>query len=204
MKVVEKTEDQKKRIGDKISKSFMFAHLHEKDKNTVIDAMSEKKVSRGEYVIKQGEDGDHLYVVESGHLDCTKRFGNDTQDKYLLTYGPGDSFGELALLYNAKRAANIKAKTDSVLWCLDRETFNNIVKQAAINKRERYEKFLSGIKILSDMDDYERGKIADALKPIHFSTDEYVIRQGEDGKSFFFIENGTAVALKVKKNSNFI
>lgn len=43
---------------------------------------------------------------------------------------PGDSFGELALLYNAPRAASIRAKTNCTLWALDRETFNNIVKEA--------------------------------------------------------------------------
>ena len=46
----------------------------------------------------------------------------------MKVYGPGESFGELALLYNAPRAATIIAKSDSVLFSLDRETFNHIVK----------------------------------------------------------------------------
>lgn len=45
---------------------------------------------------------------------------------------PGESFGELALLYNAPRAATIKVKTAAVLFCLDRATFNNIVKFATV------------------------------------------------------------------------
>jgi cAMP-dependent protein kinase regulator len=49
----------------------------------------------------------------------------------LKTYEPGDAFGELALLYNAPRAATIKAKVASQLWVLDRNTFNHIVKDAA-------------------------------------------------------------------------
>jgi cAMP-dependent protein kinase regulator len=82
----------------------------------------------------------------------------------------------LALLYNAPRAASIKAKTDCVLWALDRDTFNNIVKDAAAKKRERYENFLGTIEILKSMDPYERSKIADALKTVKAKSGEYVIK----------------------------
>ena len=69
-----------------------------------------------------------LYVVDKGELDCFKRFSEDQEPKHLKVYQPGESFGELALLYNAPRAATITAKTDSVLFALDRDTFNHIVK----------------------------------------------------------------------------
>jgi len=75
-----------------------------------------------------------LYVVDNGELDCFKVFKKGDEAKYLKTYKPGESFGELALLYNAPRAATIKAKTASTLFSLDRETFNNIVKDAASKK----------------------------------------------------------------------
>lgn len=55
----------------------------------------------------------------------------ESQPKHLKSYEPGEAFGELALLYNAPRAATIVAKTDSSLWVLDRNTFNHIVKDAA-------------------------------------------------------------------------
>jgi cAMP-dependent protein kinase regulator len=44
---------------------------------------------------------------------------------------PGEGFGELSLLYNAPRAATIKAVEDSIVWRLDRDTFNHIVKESA-------------------------------------------------------------------------
>jgi cAMP-dependent protein kinase regulator len=59
-------------------------------------------------------------------------------------------------LYNAPRAATITAKTDCHVWRLDRDTFNHIVKDAAARKREKFETFLSSVKILETMDPYER------------------------------------------------
>jgi cAMP-dependent protein kinase regulator len=61
--------------------------------------------------------------------------GKDQEPKFLKEYQPGEAFGELALLYNAPRAANITAKTQCTLWSLDRSTFNNIVKDAAMYLR---------------------------------------------------------------------
>ena len=77
-----------------------------------------------------------LYVVESGELSCFKLFPGKSEETFLKKYQPGEAFGELALLYNAPRAATIIADTESVLWSLDRQTFNHIVKDAANRKRE--------------------------------------------------------------------
>ena len=97
-----------------------------------------------------------MCVVESGVLQCTKIFKGSSQPTLLKEYQAGEGFGELALLYNAPRAASIKAKTDCVVWKLDRDTFNHIVKDAAAKKREKFENFLSSVKILQSMDPYER------------------------------------------------
>ncbi len=116
-------------------------------------------------------------MVDSGVLDCYKRFSRDEDPKLIKKYQPGDSFGELALLYNAPRAATIVAKTRSVLFSLDRECFNHIVKDAASRKRERYEEFLSKVEVLQSMDPYERSKISDALRPLKFKKDEYIVKE---------------------------
>lgn len=164
-KVVPKTDDVKQRIKERLMMAFMFKALGTEELTIVIDAMEEKRFAAGQTVITEGEPGAVLFVVDEGQLDCHKTINpGDAQPTFLKTYQPGEAFGELALLYNAPRAATITAKTASTLWQLDRDTFNHIVKDAAQNKRDRYEDFLSSVPILQSIDHYERSKIADAIK----------------------------------------
>ena len=128
--------------------AFMFRALQKDELDIVIDAMDEKHFTPGQHVIQQGEKGEVLYVVEEGQLDCFKLFPGDKEPKFLKTYVPGEAFGELALLYNAPRAATITAKTKAVLYELDRNTFNHIVKDASQKKRDKYDDFLGSVPIL--------------------------------------------------------
>ena len=196
-KVIPKNEDQMNRIKGKIISSFIFSSLEKKDLDIVINAMEEKRFKLDDKVIIQGEDGDCLYIVETGSLKCFKTFNSESSPRLLKTYEPGDSFGELALLYNCPRAATIICSSDeSILWSLDRETFNHIVKDAAQKKREKYENFLKNVDILSTIDSYELGQICDSLKDGYYKKDDYIIREGELGDVFYILEEGNCNATK--------
>ena len=195
-KKIPKTTEQINRIKGKIISSFIFSSLDKNEIEIVINAMEEKKFKIDEKVITQGEDGDCLYIVETGSLSCFKILESG-ENKFLCNYGPGDAFGELALLYNCPRAASIICSSEeSILWSLDRETFNHIVKNSAQNKREKYENFLKKVDILSTIDSYELGKICDSLKVGLFKKDDYIIKEGEMGDVFYIIEDGKCNATK--------
>lgn len=195
-RIVRKTPEQIQRIRNRVSQSFMFSALDEKDLKTVIDAMDEVQFMKNETVIKQGEDGEVLYLLDSGKLDCYKKFNNDANDTFLKNYYPGDAFGELALLYNAPRAATIIATENSKMWSLDRATFNHIVKDASMKRRQMYEKFLKSVEILKSIDSYEINQISDSLKIRKFKAGDMIIQQNEEGEEFYIIEEGEANATK--------
>ena len=200
-KVVPKSEDEKASLRSLLLKIFMFKSLEEVDLVVVIDAMEERKFSNGDSVIAQGDDGSELYVNYEGTLDCSKIFPDQTESTFLKKYVPGEVFGELCLLYNAPRAASIVATSDCVLFSLDRETFNHIVKDSAVQNREKYEQFLSKIEVLQDLDRYERNKLCDCLQVQNFETGAYIINQGERGDTFYMIMKGSGEATKKNRDT---
>jgi len=193
--VYAKTDEQKERLTGVLSKSFLFSNLEGKDLSQTIDAMEEKAAEAGDELVKQGDDGDFLFVVESGALDCVRKQEGE-EDKVLKTCEAGDVFGELALLYNCPRAANVVAKDKCVLWKLDRNTFNAIVKDAAQKKREKYENFIHKVPLLSGLDAYEKSQVADAFKSEKYKAGDEIVKENEPGDKFYVIEDGNCIAEK--------
>merc|ERR1740129_1470018 len=160
----------------------------------IVGAMAEKRLDAGERIINEGETGDVMFVIEQGSFDCFKQV--DGYEQVVKHCSAGDYFGELALLYNCPRAASVVARETSLIWQLDRETFNHVVRDASIAKREKYESFLSQVPILEALGPYERSQLADALKTEAVTAGTTVLRQGEEGKLFYIVEDGQLVALK--------
>merc|ERR1712093_870033 len=92
--------------------------------------------------------------------------------------------------------ASVEAQEKCVLWQLDRETFNTIVKEAAQKKRQRYDTFLAKVPLLTSMDAYERSQLADALKTETYALGDNIVTAGDNGSTFYIIEEGEAVAVK--------
>lgn len=86
----------------------------------------------GEVVIKQGEDGDYFYIVTSGSCVVTREMPNGKAIK-LAELGVGDSFGEEALISDAKRNATITMAVDGNLMRLGKEDFNVLLNEPMLN-----------------------------------------------------------------------
>ncbi|TID31382.1 hypothetical protein CANINC_000011 [Pichia inconspicua] len=184
------TQDQLSRLNASVVKNFLFNQLDDDALRTIIFALEEKRVSAGTEIITQGDQGDFFYVVEKGTVDYL------VDGKVVNTSSDGSSFGELALMYNSPRAATVIAKTDCILWALDRLTFRRILLDGTSKKRSLYENFLKEVPVLQSLSSYERSKLADALNTEVFKAGENVVKEGEAGENFYFIEDGTAEVIK--------
>lgn len=134
-----------------------------------------------------------VYVNPSGVLEP----GQDGLGEKVATIEPGGSFGELALMYNAPRAATVvSAEAGSTLWALDRVTFRRILMDSTFQRRRLYESFLEEVPLLSSLTRYERSKIADALETQKYPAGTTIIREGDAGEAFYLLESGEAEAYK--------
>lgn len=70
--------------------------------------------------------------------------------EHVTSISNGGSFGELALIYGTPRQATVKAKTDTKLWGIDRDSYRRILMGSTIRKRKMYEEFLSKVSILGE------------------------------------------------------
>jgi len=200
----QKTPDQVNRLRQSVSSNFLFSHLEEEQANLVLGALVENKIpAKGIKVITQGDAGDYFYIVEKGTFDIyvnssgTIGPGPEGMGTKVNSIGPGGSFGELALMYNAPRAATvISTEASSTLWRLDRVTFRRILMDSAFQRRRMYESFLEEVPLLQSLTPYERSKIADALNAQRYKAGDVIIREGDPGEDFFLLESGQAEAYK--------
>jgi len=180
-----------------VGKSPLLRTLDEEQRDMIVKAFSGPLVKpAGENIIVQGDIGDVFYLLEEGAVDVYIRKGG-TEELKVHTYKPGDAFGELAIMYNAPRAATCRAQVESKLWALDRVSFKVIVVAAAMQKRETYQGFLKNVPILSSLTEMEILTLADSLAEEKWADGSTVCTQGEEGDFFYIIKDGTAICSQV-------
>lgn len=204
--VYAKDEATNARIRDTLKSNdkmqVLFGHLDGEPLNDVINAFYTKEVPVGSDIIRQGDEGDCLYIVNSGDVDIfVARPGPDgkiaagDKGQKVVTFSSGALFGELALMYNAPRAATVTAASPTVhLWVLAAMDFKMLLAQSSQAQYAKYEGWLSKVELLKALNHFELSKLADVLESECFDKGEEIIKQGDLGSKFYILEDGSTAA----------
>jgi CRP-like cAMP-binding protein/rhodanese-related sulfurtransferase len=103
-----------------------FARLESDKIYALTEALTEKEYAPGETIIRQGDRGDAYFIIKSGRVAVLKK-QKDDQEKLLAELGPGDAFGEEALIRDLPRNATIRTKEKTTVFALNKKAFERIM-----------------------------------------------------------------------------
>uniref|UniRef100_A0A1I8NZJ0 cGMP-dependent protein kinase n=1 Tax=Stomoxys calcitrans TaxID=35570 RepID=A0A1I8NZJ0_STOCA len=189
---IEKDEKTRNLIRKAIEKNdFLNNYMDKERKEMVIDAMEMLHFKQNDFIINEDDEGSEIYVSEEGKFDVIK------QDKVIGQFGGETVFGELAILYNAKRFASIRAVTNAKVWKIDRDKFRKIMVISGSKEREENLHFLRSAPFLNDLSEEVLSKVVDLLQRKFFATNTCIVREGDIGNEFFIIRGGTVTIKKL-------
>jgi serine/threonine protein kinase/CRP-like cAMP-binding protein len=174
--------------------------LDEAKMNAIVDLMWKESVTSGTKVIEQDSlDADYFYIVQEGSFEVGIRDDgkkNAVQQanncSTVGTISRGGSFGELALLYLAPRAATVTAKSNAIVWKIARTQFKMMLAKATEDDSASYVKYLDSCELLACLKDDEKKSLAKALDERFYNKGEAVMKQGEKGDYMHILIDGEA------------
>lgn len=122
-------------------KDSLFDRMAEDEERLVMEKFKKVNVTSGEYVFKENESGDTLYIVEKGTVSLKKLVIND-YEKTLFVATEGLVFGEFSFIDGKARSASAFAEKDSALLSLKREDFDAFIKEHPLTGAKIYNNLL--------------------------------------------------------------
>ena len=114
--------------------SQRFANLPPQNIQRVFERMERVDATPNELIIRQGDPGGYYYVIEEGYCDVSREPTHGGREVHLSELGPGDGFGEEALVSDTPRNASVTMRSSGVLMRLDKESFVELIRNPLINK----------------------------------------------------------------------
>ncbi len=130
--------------------SELFTRIPPSNIQGLLDTLEPIAVTAGEEIIKQGEPGEYYYAVQSGTCEVVRK-GSNKREIRLAELGPGDTFGEEALISGARRNATVRMTSNGELARLTKADFTRLVKAPlldAVNRAEAEEQVKAGARWL--------------------------------------------------------
>ncbi len=194
--------------------SKVFQQIPAANIQGVIMRMEEVTVKRGQNVIEQGGEGDYFYLIHQGQCAVLRRAEGEKEPVELARLGPGDSFGEEALLSDSPRNSTVCMLTKGVLLRLAKEDFIEFVKRP-LAKGVSYAEAMSLVNngaVWLDVrppEDYAKGRVENSVSlPLHtlryqarnLASDQHYVICCDDGQlsataAFLLTDRGYSVSV---------
>jgi uncharacterized protein YhbP (UPF0306 family) len=106
----------------------IFRDLPEQEASTLAARLNTMQLAAGDVIVRQGAPADKFFIIVDGEVEVLREEGGQSHE--VATLGRGQFFGEIAILRDTPRMATVRAKTDAILFAMDRDVFRSLVAQS--------------------------------------------------------------------------
>ncbi|KDO35727.1 AGC/PKA protein kinase [Saprolegnia parasitica CBS 223.65] len=172
-----------------LTKVPLLQSLTEQQFETVADAVHTLHFRQGDVIVRKGEPGNILYMIQAGTVVCTDIGAGALDDVELHE---GNYFGERALITDEPRAATVLAKTDVTLMALSREVFTQVLGplQDLITYNLKM-RAVQSVPLLKEFSDAEKGELVEKSPVRAFASGDIILRQGDGSDEFYILVSGS-------------
>ncbi|KAK3276388.1 hypothetical protein CYMTET_15529 [Cymbomonas tetramitiformis] len=190
-------------IADACESVVIFQGLHYKDRVALYSNLFELNFKAGETIIQQGTAGRNMYIVVQGYpIVCEQNSVDEVHDddyddvQIHQQLGPGDTFGEAALVCGCSHSFSVCVPTNSreiKVWALSRHTFRTLVSNATFARRKQLADVLVAVPPFMWLCDYTRITFTQMFATKHFEAGEMILGEGVPSRCHVIIK-GQATA----------
>jgi len=183
------TANQQKDIHAVLKKVPFLSQLEDRDLVRISDALTTVSFPAGERIINKGDKGEVFYILRDGTVKVTDIGFGDSQyvDQHL---GPGEWFGERALLTGEPRNGNVISTSACSTLCLSRDTFEKTLGplQGLIDHSMK-KRVLTGVPIFanSHFQPYEMARLTDMVTEVSFKKGDVLAEEGKVARQNLYI-----------------
>lgn len=177
----------------------LFRAFSDEELAGVARVMQVENYRRGAVVVREGDSGDRLFVVYSGEAGVQRRTGSGRTET-IARLGPGEVFGEVALLNDSRRTRSVIMSRGGMLLSLTRENFERLVlsrlSRQEIEASVQKAAFLYRIPLARDWSPAAVTAFASRATWIDFRRGDRLLRQGQENRQFFVLYEGELAVVR--------
>lgn len=197
----EEVEGDRDHVRSLLRRVPLFVTVTDEELDNIAQYLKQERFPAGEIVIREGEVGDKFYILERGKASVW-RLDNDQVERKIDEKGPGQYFGEVALVSDAPRNATVRADTPISTLVLDYSDFNQCVRQyvnlaSQVDENVKYSWLLRSMPIFDELSSQELDQLAAWLEPQDLKADQVLFHEGDPGDKFYIVESGEVVISRV-------
>ena len=181
-----KTQEDIDLILKALRGQFIFKTLDDDGQLAIVDLVKHYSLGSKEIVYKQGDPGVNFFCLAKGKLEVLSN-----GERTIL--GPGTGFGELALIDDRPRESTIKTMEPSVLWGIDRKSFNSGIKKLNSMNYEENKVFLSSISLFNMLTNNQKEALLSEFISLKWNCGQIIIKEGDSGDLFYLIKEGHVI-----------